>query len=388
MPNILFIVENDSFPQDIRVYNECKTIVLNYPCVAVAPRKKNEKFVDFIDGNIKCYHFPHFEAGSIALLPLEYLNAAFWLSILVPFAVFRHHIRIIHVANPPDFIIPLLSWLKIFGIMFIYDMHDLSTETFRGKTDKQGLTVRMILSLLTTFEKISILFADRIISTNLSIKEYVLKQYASKSIFVVRNSNPVRFQTITEIPKNESPKMNIGYFGIIANDKAAGIDNFIVLAKQLQKRKIDFSISVIGNGPGLMHLKFLIEKNSLNAYFTFHGFLPLELAFQEIIHFDFGIVTWGDIPKNHFHTAMKIMDYMCCGVPVCSLKLREQMYSTQNIAIHTETFEEMADAMVDIYRKKDEYEELRRLTLRHFNTVLCWENQSKELIEAYQSLIK
>ena len=380
-------MENDFFPRDMRVYNECKTITDHYSCFAVAPRQNKEKYIEIIDGNIKCYRFPHFEANILELLPIEYLNAAFWLFALVTFVVLRHHIRIIHVANPPDFIIPLLAWLKIFGVVFIYDIHDLSIETFKGKKDnQQGFAVRIILALLAMFEKLSISFSDIIIATNLSIKGYVQGDHPLKKVFVVRNSNPVRFQTIAEIPKKNDPRMNIGYFGVLANDKAAGLDNLISLVKRLKEHTLEFTISVIGDGPGLKPLKRLVKDNNICEYFEFYGYLSIELAFQEIINFDFGLVTWGDIPKNNIHTAMKVMDYMCCGVPVCSLKLKEQMHSTQNIAIHTDSFEEMADSIVELYQKKNEYEELRKLTLNHFNTLLSWEHQSRELIRAYECL--
>ena len=36
------------------------------------------------------------------------------------------------------------------------------------------------------------------------------------------------------------------------------------------------------------------------------------------------------------------MDYMCCAVPVRSLRLTEQMYSTDGIGIHADSFESMA----------------------------------------------
>ena len=53
---------------------------------------------------------------------------------------------------------------------------------------------------------------------------------------------------------------------------------------------------------------------------------------------------------------MKIMDYMCCAVPVCSLPLKEQVYSTQGIAIHANTFEGIARKIAEVYKEVNEYE--------------------------------
>jgi hypothetical protein len=121
--------------------------------------------------------------------------------------------------------------------------------------------------------------------------------------------------------------------------------------------------------------------------FALHGFVRLPEAFDVIKQFDFGLVTWGDLPKNHLHTAMKVMDYMCCGVPVCSLRLKEQLASTQNVGIHGDTFEEIAQGMANIYRDEHEYEQLRQKTLRHFNEVLSWELQERSLLDAYAALL-
>jgi len=85
---------------------------------------------------------------------------------------------------------------------------------------------------------------------------------------------------------------------------------------------------------------------------------------------------------------MKVMDYMCCGVPVCSLNLKEQLISTRGIGIHKETFEDIANEIIIIYGNKDVYAALREKTLKHFNENLCWELQQKKLIECYFNLTK
>lgn len=384
---ILFVVENDYFPRDMRVYNECMSLAGKYSCFVLAPRQKGEKFIEKT-GETICYRYPHFEAKSLVLTALEYLISWFWIFILVPVICLVKKIKIIHVANPPDFIVPSCFWLKIFGIKIIFDAHDLSLETFRGKNIRNNMLTKIIGMVLSMLEYLSFLFSNVVVTTNQSIKEYILKRVENKPVYIVRNSHKVQYRSIEEIHKNhENPTLHLGYFGVLANDNAAGMDNFFVISDVLQKNNIPFKISIIGSGPGSEYLQSEVKKRHLGKNFHFHGFIPIPDAFNQIKNFDFGLVTWGYLPKNHFHTAMKVMDYMACGVPVCSLHLKEQLYSTQNIGIHAENFEELTHKIIKVYSSKAEYELLRKKTLEHFNTFLCWENQEIELWNAYQHLL-
>lgn len=388
MSNILFIVENDYFPRDARVYNECMSLVKNdYNCFVIAPKQKNEKIFEKLEDKISCYRFPHFESRSLIGLPWEYLNALIWIFIYTSIISLTKKIRLIHVANPPDFIIPVLLPLKILRIEFIFDIHDLSVETFKAK-GKSGIIPSIIIIILEIFEKISTNFSTLIISTNTSIREYIENKYNKSNVKVIRNSNEIKFLNVNQIVKNKTGKCIIGYFGVINDDYASGYQNLVELAKLLIEKKFDFHFEVIGNGGGLVALKELVARSGAAKYFTFKGFIPLEKSFDYIKNFDFGIVPWPNIPKNNLHTAMKVMDYMCCGVPVCSLTLREQMVSTNGIGIHKATFDEIATELISIYDADKNYEILRCKTLEHFNKNLAWEIQERELIRCYDSLLK
>ena len=155
----------------------------------------------------------------------------------------------------------------------------------------------------------------------------------------------------------------------------------------LREKKIDFTFSIIGCGEGIVILKNLLKEDNLEKYFKFYGWMNLNDAFKEIIHFDFGILPLTDTKANNMATASKFMDYMCCAVPACSLKLTEQMKTTSNIGIHTDSFEDMNDKIIKYYKNKKQYRELRELTLTRFNEELCWEKQTTSLIKGYDELL-
>jgi glycosyltransferase involved in cell wall biosynthesis len=299
-----------------------------------------------------------------------------------------HRIKVIHVANPPDFIIPLLSWLKVFGTKIVFDVHDLSVETFNGKSASRSVIGRGLAAVLNGFESLSIRMADLVVVTNSSIKDHVVGKKSKVDVHVVRNSNAIRFRSLAEVGKRRrNGPLNVGYFGVVADDEAAGLNNFFPMAEIFARGPLPYQFSIVGDGPGLSSLKKAVRERQLDSYFRFFGYVGLPDAFDLIKNFDFGLVTWGYLPKNHLHTAMKIMDYMCCAVPVCSLFLKEQVKSTQNIGIHGDTFDQVAARMLDVFQKRAEYESLRQKTLSHFNEKLSWELQSQKLMHAYTSLL-
>ncbi len=386
--SILFVIENDYFPRDTRVYNECITLSAAYSCYVLAPRGKGEKFIESIQ-SVRCIRYPHFEARSLRFIGLEYAIAGIWIAMLVPFIAVIKQIDVVHVANPPDFLIPIISWLKLFGTKLTFDVHDLSVETFKGKSASKTVLGKGVEPFLKALELLSIRSADMIITTNRSISDHVRRQTPHKRIYVVRNSNSLLFNSIKDINKSARTGMlNIGYFGVLADDEAAGLDNFFIIANVLANIQIQFKFSIVGNGPGLSYLQHRIREYGMGEKFDLYGFVRVPEAFEIIKNFDFGLVTWGYLQKNHLHTAMKIMDYMCCAVPVCSLPLKEQVYSTQGIAIHANTFEGIAQKIAELYNEVNQYEDLRTRTLNHFNRALCWEHQQVQLLRAYASLLE
>lgn len=385
--SVLFVLENDYYPRDMRVYNECTSLSGRYSCYVLAPRREGQKFIERIE-SVTCYRFPHFEAQSLSLILLEYSIAVLWIALLVPLIALIRQIKVIHVANPPDFIIPVVSWIKIFGVKITFDVHDLSVETFKGKTASRSTIGSFLVPVLDTLESWSIRIADLIVTTNSSIQDYVTKKSNRKSIYVVRNSNPVLFKSLHEVGKRErNGLINIGYFGLLPNDEAAGLDHFFLVADVLARRAVPFRFSVVGDGPGLSYLRTAVTRRKMEEHFSFYGYVDIPEAFDLIKNFDFGLLTWGYLPKNHLHTAMKIMDYMCCAVPVCSLRLKEQVASTRNIGIHEDTFERIAERIIEAHSEAGSYEALRDQTLAHFNEILCWERQRGNLLNAYASLL-
>ena len=295
-------------------------------------------------------------------------------------------IDVVHVANPPDFLLPSIFWLKFFNIKFVFDQHDISIIHFNSKIEKSNLFINITSKILLYFEKLSIALADLIIAPNTTCRDYEKSIKKDITSIVIRNSNKTRYKKLEDIPKRRNKKLNLGYIGFLGVDRAAGIENFKNIAQFIKDKNVDFIFSIIGVGPGINILKKLLAESNLAKYFNFYGWLNIKQAYDEIKNFDFGIVSLNYSRKGHYASSMKVMDYMCCGVPVCSLILKEQLITTNGIGIHTDSFVEMAKRIVEVYYNENKYNNLRKETLNRFNKYLCWEIQAKRLIKAYDVL--
>lgn len=388
--NILFLIENDYYPRDTRVFNECASLNKHtlFRCFVFAPRnnKTKENFIEEVDG-VKVFRFPNIESSSIRTVIFEYIISLFWFAFVVPVVAIFYKIQIIHVANPPDFIIPIIFWLKLFGVKFIFDQHDLTIEQFKMRYVSKGIVLNLFIHILKFFERSSIQMSDLIISTNNTIKEFTYRISIKKNVIIVRNSNRIQFDKIEDIPKKKNDFLHLGYIGALGYHPDAGIENLKKIALILKRKKINFKISFIGVGKGIDILKLLIEKHNLSKYFHFYGWIEINTAFNFIVNFDFGILPLTNCSSNNYHTAAKLMDYMCCGVPVCSLKLTEQIITTDKIGLHSENIEDMVEEFLLIYNDQEKYEDLRKRTLTRFNENLCWEIQENILLNGYNELI-
>lgn len=131
---ILMIVENGNYPGDPRVATEARTLRdWGYAVTVIGPNDKTVSNQRTIDG-VKVYQFPHIHFFSGILgYALEYGSAALAIATLTAYVYITQGFDIVHVANPPDFIVPLVSIYKLFGKRIIFDQHDLTPELYAAR---------------------------------------------------------------------------------------------------------------------------------------------------------------------------------------------------------------------------------------------------------------
>jgi len=166
--HVLFIIENQSVPYDVRVWSEALAIKeAGYSVSVICPSNaRANKRHEVLDG-IAIYRHPMpVEAESKANYLREYSNALFWEFLLSLKLMLKKPFHIIHAGNPPDHVFLLALFFKIFGVKYIFDHHDIMPETYIAKFGKKGFLHRVLLLM----EKLTFKTADVVVSTNESYR--------------------------------------------------------------------------------------------------------------------------------------------------------------------------------------------------------------------------
>lgn len=386
--HVLFILENAPVPIDKRVWQEALAVKeMGYNVSILSPKdKRAPKKYEMIEG-IHIYRHPlPFEGENAIGYLLEYSIALFWQIILSFKIYFKDRFQVIHTANPPDHIFVVTMLFKLFGVKYIFDHHDASSELYMAKFNRKDLFYRMVRMI----EKINFLIADVVISTNESYKKIAVQRGKKNNsqVFVVRNGIDLSRLNTTSNGKVRYDGFDylVAYVGIIG--KQEGIDHLLQVIEHIvfKKEIRNIKFIVMGSGTHLAAIQDLSKTMKVDRYIDFAGFVP----YNELI----GILSGVDVcvnpelknPYSDISTMMKIMDYMVVGKPVVQFDLTENQFTAGDSALCVEENDivAFADAVVDLIHDKKRRVQMGEVGKKRISEMLHWGIQKNNLIKAYQ----
>ncbi len=388
--HILFILENNPFPQDVRVRNEAlAAIEFGYDVSVICPKnKKTQEKYENLEGIDVYRHNMPLEADSKFGFLFEYANALLWETYLSFKIFFRQRFHIIHSANPPDHVFIIALFFKIFGVRYIFDHHDICPENYLAKFQRKDL----LYKLLIVMEKMTFMTADAVVSTNESYKRIAITRGKkdSNQVFVVRNGpnlNKVIFKKANNIWK-EGFDFLVVYIGNIGNQE--GIENLLEAVRyivyDINIRNIKFI--VIGKGPHLENLKVEAEKMQISEYAHFTGYISYEDFYEILATADIGV---NPEHRNKFtdqSTMLKIMDYMTFGKPTVMFETTEGKVSAGEAALYLSQNDnvQFAESIVGLLNDKDRRTRMGEIARKRITEKLNWDIQKQNLKRAYESV--
>ena len=262
--HILFIVENNSVPRDVRVWGEILAAKeFGYDVSVICPKDDTLANSEVSTDGICIYRHPSpIEGNGKLSLLFEYANALLWELVLSIRIFFQRRFDIIHGANPPDHLFLIALMYKLFGVKFIFDHHDIAPENFIAKFGKRGFFYPILLIM----ERLTFKTANIVISTNESYKKIAIQRGHKKptDVFVVRNGPDLTRIQLTEPNETlrDGFKYLVGYVGIIAQQE--GIENLLRIIDYIVKvrNREDIKFIVVGKGP---HWKEVVKLFTRNA---------------------------------------------------------------------------------------------------------------------------
>ena len=389
---LLHLSENLTLPFDRRVWMELNALKLaGYEVSAICPMGVGGEQAHEVLNGIHVWRYPPPpETQGFASYVWEFLYC--WLQTLgLTFRVLAYRgVDVIHTANPPDTFWAIALPLKLFGIKFVFDHHDLCPELYLSRfgEDRAGSLPHRLLQWL---ERMQFACADLVISTNESYRQVALSRGGKRAnqVRVVRSGpSHQRFAVVRDPDPalKRGKRFLVAYLGVMAPQD--GVDHLVRAAHVLVQQRADVAFTFIGSGDSFEELKALSRSLGLDDVCLFTGRVPDADVERVLATADVCVSPDPKNPLNDVSTMNKVLEYMACAKPVVCFDLREHRHSAREGALYAEPNRD-EDLAAKISQLLDDPELCRRLgayNRQRFLDELAWEHNAGELIAAYEGL--
>lgn len=308
--NICLIVQS-GYPGDVRVRKEAMALLTRGHNVSViALRNPGESRHEVID-SVKIYRIglQKKRSGKIRYV-LEYFIFFFLSFIKLNTLDFKEQFDVVHINTLPDFLVFSGLIQKLKGKKIVLDMHEIMPEFFMSKFGV-GFHHPMVY-LLRFLEKISLKFADEVITVNEPIKNiFHHRSIPYKPITVIMNT--VSTSVVASSTKRDHRGFNCVYHGTLTD--IYGLDTAIKGFSVVKKKFPDIFFHIYGNGQCLSQLKQLTEKLNLENSVIFHGAMTHEKVLESLGEMDLGILTMRKDVFLNLSFSNKLAEYVYMKIP-------------------------------------------------------------------------
>ncbi len=391
LARVLMLLENNPYPKDGRVRREAAALAnAGHQVAVICPREDGQPWQEVIN-SVAVYRFPAPpEASGFLGYLLEYGYATAAIFLLSLYAFLRRGFDVVHTHNPPDTLVFIAGFYKLFGKKFVYDHHDLSPEMYWALFGNKGSP--LIHKILLWLEKISCRLADHVIATNGSYKTVEMERDGApeERITIVRNGPDLnRLREVAIDPTLKQPgKTTICYVGEMGHHD--GVDYLLRALKHLVNdlNRPDFFCVLVGDGDAWSGLKSLTETLQLTDYTLFTGRVPHIKVTHYLSAADICVAPEPSNDYNDRSTMIKITEYMALGKPIVAFELPEHRVTAQDAAIYARPNDEL-DFAQKIALLMDDPEcrgRMGKLGKQRIETKLAWPYQAKHLLKVYKGL--
>ncbi len=385
MKRILMVVQ-EYFPRDPRVRRyvnslNSKNIPTDVICIGNKGDKRKENYGN---GIIIRKILPKKRASKIRYM-YEYLSFWFFSFFTINRLTNEKEYSIIHFHTLPDFLVfsGAIAKTKAKGVKLILDLHEILPEFYAVKF---GLSQNsLFFKLLTLVERISVQYADSVITVNDAIKKLVEKRsHPKEEILVVMNT--VDEQIVSRrIPKNHND-FNIFYIGTIL--EISGLQYVIKALSELKDEKI--KLHIVGEGPYKNYLKLLSQNLGLQKKTLFYKFVDQKQLHNHLAICDVGIIPQDRNIMTDLSFSNKLSEFIYHKIPVIATELEatkdyfdsDCIYFTKSGDIHS-----IEKAILELYSSKDLRKKLSDNAYSKYENIK-WCIMQKRYIDLIDELLK
>lgn len=384
-PAVVMLLENNPYPDDVRVRREAESLVsAGYAVRVIAPRAKGQPARERVrDVDVIRFRIGQ-DRPSVLGFVREYLVANLHLHVLGAIEVLRGA-RVVHLHNPPDTLFILGGAARALGRSVVFDHHDLAPELAGVKFGHRSL-----VWILRRFERATFAVADLVICPNHSHRRVAETRgkVPPDRIVVVRNGPPASVIGLSTPPRPgrlDDPVL------VFLGEMAAqdGVDELPELLRTLvhDHRLLGARLTLIGKGPRRAALEAAFAAEGLLERVTFTGHVRQSEVFAHLAAADMCV---DPAPRDAYSdacTMTKIAEYMAAGRPVVAHRLTETFQTAGGAARYASApgAHALAEVVSQLAGSPDE-----RLAMAAQGQdrvgELTWEHSERALIAAYDRL--
>lgn len=384
------LLENCPYPQDTRVRIEATALfAAGHQVTVIAPGLREQPSRETVGGVLVCrYRAPRSGVGIRGFL-WEYTYAMIATALLSLRIFVRSGFDVVHAHNPPDTFVVIAAFYKLFGKRFVFDHHDLSPEMYHARFPQgSGLPYRALL----WFEKLTFRLADRVISTNDSLRQIAIDRgnVTPDRITIVRNGPQLeRIDAAIPDPKfRQRAAFVFGYGGEMGVQD--GLDYLLRALKHLIEDlgRSDFHCVLIGDGDARPMLEATTRSLGLENHVYFTGMITQAELFSIIAATDICLDPDPSNPYNDRSTMVKMIEYMALSKPIVAFDLPEHRVSAGEAALYARPNNEL-DFATKIAALMDDPERraaMGRIGRQRVEDDLAWSFQADRLVGLYSQL--
>jgi len=303
----------------------------------------------------------------------------------------RKRYDLVHVHNMPDVLVFSGIFSKLRGARILLDLHDPMPElmtTIFGFQEKS-----LPVSILMRTEKLSIWFADQVLTVNLACKRiFSSRSCKEQKIQVVMNCPDE--EIFTFIPANGSyirqpdKPFVLMYHGSIV--ERHGLDLAIKALGLVRQSIPEAELRVYGSPtPFLELVRESVEWKAMDGAVKYMGPKSLEKISEAILECDLGIIPNRRSIFTEINTPTRIFEYLSRGKPVIAPLapgITDYFGPEDLFYFELGNAPELAQRIEQVYRNPFQVHEMvergQQIYLNH-----CWKNEKEAFLDTVAKLL-
>ena len=261
-----------------------------------------------------------------------------------------------------------------------------------GSKSKQNISGKILYRILNLSEKLTVLFSNFIVTTNITFKERLIKKYhiSEDKCVVVYNGPKDNFEPIKnlEIIEKYKAKKIILYIGLMT--VTDNIEIIIEVAKLVidEGKRSDCHFILLGDGDVRKDMESLSEQYGIKNNIEFTGMVDYQKVMEYLYIADVCIAP--DLPNglNENLTLIKVLEYMKAKKPFVAFNLYETKRMAKDSGYYAENTNDFKNKILYLIDNPEEANRMGRIGNNIVVNNYLWTHSEKRILQLYQNLQK